>query len=226
MAKYDVKFSCGHTERKELFGAEKDRQSKIEYWERSGICSECYKKAMREKEAATPLTLTINLDIVNVKVILRFEGNTMAFKDKIKELGYRWGDIPAIGLFGYFGKSQFGWYKSVSLDALDEQIKAAAELNPQVKENYTQVDLIAFAQEKGKKDKIEAKKAEMAKPKVPAKIAGKRWNGNIYGKKGNYSIYPDNEKVYITDEEAEELNNYLAAKEEYKKAITKIEAGE
>lgn len=50
MAKYDVRFSCGHTERKELFGAEKDRQSKIAYWEKSGVCSECYRKE-KEQEA-------------------------------------------------------------------------------------------------------------------------------------------------------------------------------
>ncbi|MFA5424766.1 MAG: hypothetical protein WC374_13010 [Phycisphaerae bacterium] len=54
MAKYDVKFSCGHTEVKELFGPTKDRYSKIEYWEKYGICTECYreqKKAEAKIEA-------------------------------------------------------------------------------------------------------------------------------------------------------------------------------
>jgi hypothetical protein len=44
MAKYNVTFSCGHTESKELFGSERERRAKIEYWEKSGKCTECYEK--------------------------------------------------------------------------------------------------------------------------------------------------------------------------------------
>lgn len=53
MAKYTVKFSCGHENVMQLFGKEKDRQSKIEYFERYGLCPECYKAKMeREREIA------------------------------------------------------------------------------------------------------------------------------------------------------------------------------
>lgn len=45
MAKYDVKFSCGHEETVELFGATDDRRKKIAYYERSGLCSCCYAAA-------------------------------------------------------------------------------------------------------------------------------------------------------------------------------------
>jgi len=44
MAKYNVTFSCGHTETKELFGSERERRAKIEYWGKSGKCTECYEK--------------------------------------------------------------------------------------------------------------------------------------------------------------------------------------
>ena len=44
MAKYEVNFSCGHTERIELFGKVSERERKIEYFEERGICSECYKE--------------------------------------------------------------------------------------------------------------------------------------------------------------------------------------
>ena len=47
MAKYDVNFSCGHKEQRELFGKSVDRQKKITYWEEYGICSECYKEQNR-----------------------------------------------------------------------------------------------------------------------------------------------------------------------------------
>jgi len=49
MAKYDVKFNCGHTETIELYGPGKQRESKIAYYEKNGECSECY-KARRQKE--------------------------------------------------------------------------------------------------------------------------------------------------------------------------------
>lgn len=46
--KYEVKFSCGHTETVELFGKNEDRQRKIAWFEESGLCSKCY----AEKKAA------------------------------------------------------------------------------------------------------------------------------------------------------------------------------
>ncbi len=40
--KYEVIFSCGHTETVELFGKNADRQRKISWFEESGLCSKCY----------------------------------------------------------------------------------------------------------------------------------------------------------------------------------------
>ena len=50
MAKYQVIFSCGHTEEKQLIGKGSERESKIEYWENYGICSECYKAQQEAKQ--------------------------------------------------------------------------------------------------------------------------------------------------------------------------------
>ncbi len=47
MAKYEVKFSCGHTHTVELFGKMSERERKIKYLEEHGICPEC-----REREKA------------------------------------------------------------------------------------------------------------------------------------------------------------------------------
>lgn len=44
MAWYDVKFSCGHEERKQLYGKTSDRHNKIAYWEREGICTACWRE--------------------------------------------------------------------------------------------------------------------------------------------------------------------------------------
>ena len=49
MAKYDVTFSCGHTAVVELFGKEKDRDTKIKWYGEYALCPDCY-KAAREAE--------------------------------------------------------------------------------------------------------------------------------------------------------------------------------
>lgn len=42
--KYDVKFSCGHTETIELFGKTANREKEIERCEKYKICTECYRE--------------------------------------------------------------------------------------------------------------------------------------------------------------------------------------
>ncbi len=49
MAKYEVQHSCGHTETISLFGKTADRERKIEWLEREGLCSECYKEMLEKK---------------------------------------------------------------------------------------------------------------------------------------------------------------------------------
>ena len=52
MAKYNVKFSCGHTATIELYGKEKDRQRKIAWYEENGLCPDCYRKQQEEEKKA------------------------------------------------------------------------------------------------------------------------------------------------------------------------------
>lgn len=77
----------------------------------------------------------------------------------------------------------------------------------------------------GEAQKWEEKHLKIAgipKPVAPDVLRGHRWNQKIYGKEGNYSIYPDSEKVMITDEQAAEIREYLKQKEEYKKKVEEI----
>lgn len=71
---------------------------------------------------------------------------------------------------------------------------------------------------KEKKDKIES----IEKPEVPNILVGHRWNYNIYGRKGNYSIYLDGEKISISDQKAEEIKYYILKNDEYKKRVEEI----
>lgn len=49
--KYDVTFSCGHTEEVQIYGKSEERENKIRYYKKSGLCSECYKKQMDKENA-------------------------------------------------------------------------------------------------------------------------------------------------------------------------------
>lgn len=43
MAKYNVKFSCGHEDTVELFGPNKERERKIAWYENNHVCPACYR---------------------------------------------------------------------------------------------------------------------------------------------------------------------------------------
>lgn len=51
MAKYEVKMSCGHTVEVQLYGKEADREKKIAWLEKYGMCTECQKADKAEKYA-------------------------------------------------------------------------------------------------------------------------------------------------------------------------------
>lgn len=48
MAKYDITFSCGHAERRDIIGKVKDRESKAQ-WMAEGLCSECWEAEKKRK---------------------------------------------------------------------------------------------------------------------------------------------------------------------------------
>jgi hypothetical protein len=52
MAKYEVTFSCGHKGIVSLIGPNDRRKSRIEWYETSGLCPECFKKEKEKKRQA------------------------------------------------------------------------------------------------------------------------------------------------------------------------------
>ena len=155
MAKYTVKFSCGHEGVVDLIGKEKDRQRRIEYLEGCGLCTECYKAKMRKKEAETPLTLAIQcnpLDTFPFRLV--FSGNTLPVKDEIKKLGYSWGRIGTGGILNVLSKPTPAWYTDVrTLEELEEELKKATEVFPDliIHRNFSQSDLIVYTEKQKKK---------------------------------------------------------------------------
>lgn len=50
--KYTVTYSCGHAGTVELFGPERDRERKLEWYRDSAVCPECYAKQQADERAA------------------------------------------------------------------------------------------------------------------------------------------------------------------------------
>lgn len=230
--KYTILMSCGHEDTVELFGKNSDRERKIEYFQSNGLCKECYKKKMEQQNESEGLIFNatilpyINNDNGNILVNVWFSGNTKPFKDNIKSLGgYRWCDRES--LEDMFSMSDsLCWNKTINIEDYQNEMNKAVSIGAKVaiakNDFYTMVSYkMAVDAQKKWKDK-NSKVTEIVKPDVPDVLKGHKWNQKIYGKSGNYSVYPDGQKVMITDEQAEEIKRYLIAKEEYNKKVEEI----
>lgn len=235
MAKYTVTMSCGHEDTVELFGKSAERERKIEYFKTNGLCKECYKKQMEEQQAdkgfkfnATALP-DVNHNNGEIQLFVWFDGNTKPYKDAIKGLGgYRWMECEAAINFFSVTRPEMCWGKTIDQKDLPEEVKKAESIGAE--SSVAEVNLFSLAHygialEKHNAWLENAKKiAAIQKPEVPEIIMNhKRWNQKVYGKAGYYAIYPDGVKVQITDEQAEELNDYLKQLKEYQEKIKEIE---
>jgi len=64
MAKYDVTYSCGHSETVQLYGPTRERERKIEWMERSGFCPDCYKAKKDAERVKTETAAKEGIDLV------------------------------------------------------------------------------------------------------------------------------------------------------------------
>lgn len=233
MAKYTIMMSCGHEDTVELFGKEKERDRKIEYFKSCGLCKECYKKKIEEEAKKEGLVFNasvlpyIDQDDGSILLSVWFSGYTKPRKDDIKALGgYVWSERRSADDWYSFSPFDKCWNKVIKLKDLEEETNKAvsigAENTVSDKGLFAMVHYqIALKQQKKwieQKEKIDA----IEKPIVPEVLNGCTWNQKIYGKAGNYSIYPNGNKTLITDDQAEEIKNYLELREEYKKKVEEI----
>lgn len=72
MAKYEVLMSCGHEDTVELIGKNTDRERKLQYYKKSGLCKECYRKKMQELREKEPFSLrACVLPVINEEIQIR-----------------------------------------------------------------------------------------------------------------------------------------------------------
>lgn len=229
MAKYTVLMSCGHEDTVELFGKNSERERKIAYFEANGLCKECYKKKMQDQIEAEGFHFNASvLPLIDendgeILLFVWFSGNTKPYREEIKGLGgYRWTEKQIDDNFS-FRKPSMCWNKTIKLKDLQDEITKAVSIGADsvVSDRglFAMINYQIAVDKQNEWKKIKSQVSAIEKPSAPVVLKGHKWNQKIYGRAGNYSIYPDGEKVSITDEEAEEIKAYLLAKEEYNKKI-------
>ena len=112
MAKYLIEFSCGHSEEKQLFGPSKERQRKIDYFERSGSCSTCWRES---KDAEGPSVVVRIARIDDKQVLCEIIcTNSYAVRYQLASRGFKFSDRLCLerGLAGMFTmamRPEKGW---------------------------------------------------------------------------------------------------------------------
>lgn len=117
MAKYNVNFSCGHSDVVELFGPHKERYSRIDWLESKGLCPCCY-KASRPREV---MVQSLYKDGDQHTIVFTLSGETYSIKDQLKELGFCY----SAGL---------GWHRRVKIQNEDDIVTAGFETCEMLKE--------------------------------------------------------------------------------------------
>lgn len=240
MAKYEVKFSCGHTQVIELFGKDKDRQRKIEYFEERGLCKDCYKAMIQEIEAHTPLGLTAQLNPLETYPFRAyFTGDTESVEDKVKALGFTWTDINDSDISST--SVYMGWScEFKSSEELGKVFKEVKKVFPEIeiKFDFKEVDMALYKRLKeqeaqneieGKKQAAELQKKidELEMPQRPDCYPEGNWNGRFYkAEKGYRRIYVDSKELLITEEDGQAIERFDKQVENYKLQVAAIKGDE
>lgn len=216
-------------------------------------CTDCWKARKREEEKAAGLTCEIRLGnaVTNPDTVYAiFGGDTYPHKDELKAAGCRWTDrYPESGALAELLsiKAPRPMWVMEGKD-VDELAKLAGKLGA-VKvtlPSEEQIMIWAGFVRAGQKRKAqqaaeEAKKAEEASEQMAAELEalgeipawpesvrakwpqGAKWNCKVYGRQGNRCIYLANQKIGLTDEEAEAMENAYAARSEWRQRKEEIE---
>lgn len=129
--------------------ADKRNRAECDDWERWAVdyydeCPACYGRRMREAERNTPVyvELTATPSSNDFNFVLR--GNTYPFKDTAKQIGFRWMEEPASGVFGFFTTKapRKAWVYTCKQDGLDDIFAKISEAGLEVKNKISDIDLI------------------------------------------------------------------------------------
>lgn len=247
--KYDITYSCGHDGVVSLLGGGKERERKLTWYQKYGLCPKCYKADQEEKRKAMGLIASVRLPALNTLLskdpypylCIVFDGDTLPYKETIKKMGATFtDDYPAKNAFiDVLDLSQRPkrWTMQVTFEQLEQALRDLAAINCKITECPTSESLAVFVQTyRYAKAKAESKRCEIEaqlqalgpKPEWPEGLlalwpSDSRWNGKIYGKSGAYNIYISNKKIPIEDELKMQIEAVQAARVEWNKQKSEIE---
>ncbi len=244
MAKAKAKCRCKYCGAEFIREKTCRNRSEAESWESWAVdklreCPKCYSDRRRKEEAEKPLTISVSVGIYPPQILLTASGNTREHKEELKAAGYRWDYADEGGLFGILSMTpRMAWQRTIPLEDknldsdefkefLAHEFEQIGKLGAIGKEEYTQVDLILCGQQLAEIQKKNAGKQaaidQLEKPKRPDWLPEGRWNGRIYGSaRTEISIYVDNNKISISEEQKKELSAWIDATEKYKAEVEKI----
>ena len=222
MSIYVIKLSCGHEEKFDLYGDKNTREMRIKYLKKYGMCKECWKKQRKEKGLIFNVDVYPKVDRDTGKFVayLWFSGDTTPYKDAIKSLDYRWKDMILCNTL----PPKKCWRKLVRLEQVSEEAERAKQIGasfgvgdgkieiPEDIMNASVGYMNAYDDQKIWQLNIEAAKhgeSHYPTPDEAKKILQNRsWNGCVYGSLGDYSVYLNDEKIDLPDEQALTLKSY------------------
>lgn len=223
--KYTVRFSCGHEGVVELFGKNCERERKLAYFQDCGMCPDCYKKSKQEEAEKESLVVHVSAEAdINSEGMPLFtiwiSGNTKPVKDEIKQAGFRWGEY----IHDVFAQPTYAWQVTVSQESIEDYVARAIAIGAEYSDDNNYMDSVNARIAKDAAEKWHRVHDGITKPKAPEKLKGHKWNNKVYGKKGSFRVYLDGAETFLTDEEAEIIKEYVAAKENYRKALAEAES--
>ena len=221
-------------------GAYSRLHDKVDWAEKGGIslCPDCYKEEKHKKEKEQGLLCTMVLDCIaeqrgEKSAYLVFSGDSYSHKDTLKENGCHYTDVyPACGgPFGMLYRLPARWVfcchepneametaKKIGMDT--DSITLPSNVDAQM-----WLDARKCREERTKN--CEAELAELGDipawtDTIKAILGKKRWNGKIYGRGNDKTIYLDGEKIKLSKAEAEELEQIHAARVEWREKYNEI----
>lgn len=201
------------------------------------LCPDCERQARREREKAKGLIVEFRLDSNTAAMKGEFSCVAVVtncgyeYKDQLKAMGYRWvSNVPRrhpgeLGNALYDG--QKCWAKRVGRDGTTAAYNEIVALGgkcivPSDYEKQQYADLLSEGAEKAaiRRERDAAALVLLGpKPEYPQDVAaifaGGRWNGKIYGRPGNWSVYIDGEKRAMTNAQKQAMEEIDRARAEW-----------
>jgi len=200
---------------------------------------------MAAEDAAKHKTTKVCLVPANEPIIsIEIDGQIESNKDALYQLGYRWADSTRDGLFGYLSTSEPSsaltlLYRVETVEQtahwLNEQQTALTSLGYTIAQGLNDIDQACLAKQiqdqtdavnakidaQAKLDEIKSADPRPGMSPLRKRIAeiekrtNKKWNGKLYGRKGDYNFYVNNDNYKATDDEVKERGKIIAANSEW-----------